>query len=75
VVYWSIVRRLDDRGRIELDAALGTAAWPTLGVIDDAIEITTAGELGVPVGAPAWWHGDVEASQSFITAMGVNLGG
>lgn len=28
-------------------------------------------DSSIPENAPAWWHGDEDASQSFFTAMGV----
>lgn len=54
-----------ERERGELDAALGVAAWPG--------PLPPARVVPVEPGAPAWWHGDEEASQSFLAAMGVHL--
>jgi hypothetical protein len=57
----------DERERAQLDAALCVAAWPAPG-----IRRARPAEPTEP-GAPAWWHGDEDASQSFLDAMGVQL--
>lgn len=48
-----------------LDGPLEVAAWPLPGVSERQ-------RSDVPDEAPAWWQGDVEASQSFLRAMGVD---
>lgn len=54
----------DPRG--DLDRWLETGLWPTPGVT------RTHYDEPVEDGAPAWWHGDEEASQTFFKAMGIN---
>jgi hypothetical protein len=54
--------------RGDLDSELGVAAWRiTRGL--------TGRPLPPPVddGAPSWWHGDEEASQTFLRDQGVRL--
>lgn len=53
----------DPRG--EVDGALQVTEWPVPGV-------PRLNDPNVPEGAPAWWHGDEDASQSFFKAMGIN---
>ncbi len=55
----------DPRG--ELDRNLEVGSWRVPGWDGLAREL--------PDGAPAWWRGDEEASQSFLRAMGVQLEG
>lgn len=54
--------------RKELDTALGVSGWPVPG------QVRPARKTG-PAGAPSWWHGEEEASQSFLRAMGVRPAG
>jgi hypothetical protein len=56
--------------REALAADLGVSGWWLPG------QQPADHRAGVPpaqTGAPAWWKGDEEASQSFLTAMGVRL--
>lgn len=53
----------DHRG--ELDAALGVAGWGT--------PLGRRYMIERPEGAPLWYVGEEEASQSFLRAMGVGL--
>jgi hypothetical protein len=53
-----------DAERASIDNALGVSSWP--------------GPVRQPrppaeSGAPAWWAGDEDASQSFLAEMGVTL--
>jgi hypothetical protein len=66
VVYHLLVAAADERERTGLDATLGVAGWPGPGQ-----PARTAS--AVEPGAPPWWHGDEDASQSFLAAMGVRL--
>ena len=71
-MYLAMVQRLpyadkenpDPRG--DLDRALEVSAWitPTTRKIYS--------DLTAPLGAPAWWHGDEEATDAFLHGMGVN---
>lgn len=55
-----------DDPRAELDATLSTTSWrPTF-------EVDLGPRDDVPPGAPAWWRGDEEASQSFMREMGID---
>jgi hypothetical protein len=54
--------------RAELDSLLGVVGWAMPG----RRQITTVQR---PAGAPAWWFGDEEASQSFLRSRGVKLSG
>jgi len=68
-----VISRLqyDDKGqrdyRAELDSSLDVASWAT--------PLTTfkSRQIAREPGAPSWWHGEEEASESFLRAMGVNL--
>jgi hypothetical protein len=52
-----------------LDSDLGVAIWETPGkVSNEETPIQRHEEEG-----PSWWHGDEEASQIFLGAMGVRL--
>lgn len=53
--------------RAELDSILGVRAWGRPGQQVKHYER--------PANAPSWWHGDEEASDSFLAAMGVNIRG
>lgn len=53
----------DPRG--DLDALLNTAQWSTP-VTRPAVNESTL------LGAPTWWHGEEDASQSFFKAMGID---
>lgn len=61
-------QRNPDQPRQQYDRDLQVSAWRVPGGV-----VTRA--PGVPENAPAWWHGDEDASQSFFTAMGVITGG
>lgn len=50
------------------DAQLGVGGWGTPSSDMRPVEARDPS-------APWWWHGDEDASQSFLTAMGVNLDG
>jgi hypothetical protein len=54
-----------DRYRAELDRQLDVAAWCVPGVRPRVVREP------LPPDAPAWWHGDEDASQSFLAAAGV----
>jgi len=69
-----MIKRLDyddekktaEQARKELDNMVGVKRW----------RVST--DVGVPEveidpNAPLWWDGEEEASDSFLTAMGVNL--
>lgn len=51
------------RSRRELDRKLEVDAWLVPG--------TRPRVRDVAASAPHWWHGDEDASQSFLAAMGV----
>ena len=53
--------------RAELDSELGVLQW-TVGSGD----VLTHEYEQVDSDAPSWWHGDEEASDSFMRAMGVS---
>ncbi len=59
----------EEQARARLDADLGVSAWAAPGRTRTAIEPKPDD------GAPWWWHGAEDASQSFLAAMGVTLGG
>lgn len=70
LVYWYMIQRLpptderrDPRG--ELDGVLGVTGWET----PYRRSVRYVREPGVP----SWWHGDEDASQTFLTAMGVKI--
>lgn len=52
--------------RRALDAALGVSGWALPGRGATNVERPDPG-------APWWWHGAEEASQGFLSAMGVTL--
>jgi hypothetical protein len=68
MVYAAACDGLDSEGRNQLDAALEVASWPWAGQ-------TPAQAQARPAGVPSWWHGEEEASQSFLAGLGINLGG
>jgi hypothetical protein len=51
--------------REQLDSDLGVRQWGTV--------TAPAATPVIESDAPAWWHGDEEASESFLAAMGVTL--
>jgi hypothetical protein len=53
----------DPRG--DLDRWLDVHLWKT------PTTRHTYDDTNAPVGAPAWWHGDEEATDSFLRGMGV----
>jgi hypothetical protein len=53
--------------RAELDSDLGVLEWQ----LSDS-DVQQPQREGVDPDAPAWWHGDEEASASFMRAMGVS---
>lgn len=55
-----------ERARRELDRALDVDLWRVPGVPLRAPRRDVEGRR-----APAWWHGDEDASQSFLHAVGV----
>jgi hypothetical protein len=57
----------EEQARARFDADLGVSAWALPGHDRRQPEPVT------DTGAPWWWHGNEDASQSFLTAMGVNL--
>jgi hypothetical protein len=61
----------DPRG--DLDRWLEIGSWPT-----PAMRRTSYDDEQREPGAPDWWHGDEEASQTFFKSMGIDpakLGG
>ncbi len=56
-----------EQARARFDADLGVSAWALPG--HDRREADPAQDPG----APYWWHGAEDASQSFLTSMGVTL--
>lgn len=54
--------------RKKFDADLGIRRWR----LTDA-DIDRYADAVIDEGAPWWWDGDDEASDSFLEAMGVNL--
>lgn len=78
ILYYELTQRLDydpgkegdaERARKELDAKLKVKRWR----IDPGAPDPLEGVQEDP-GAPWWWDGDEEASQSFLAAQGVSLG-
>lgn len=59
----------EEAARARFDADLGVSAWATPGHARRALEPTSDD------GAPWWWTGAEDASQSFLVAMGVTLNG
>lgn len=55
-----------ETARKRFDGQLSVRAWTTPGTEDKAPEPRDSR-------APYWWDGDEDASQSFLTAMGVTL--
>jgi hypothetical protein len=58
-----------ERARKQLDAKLKVKRWRVGSDQEDPMA-----EVEVDEGAPWWWDGDEEASQSFLAAQGVQLG-
>jgi len=74
VLYAEIVGGIspeDKNVRREVDSTLGTATWP-VPRYDRRSQPKSVEVAEVPDGAPAWWHGDEEASQLFLREMGVS---
>lgn len=59
----------EEQARAKFDADLGVSAWATPGRERRPVQQTPDD------GAPWWWTGAEDASQSFLAAMGVSLGG
>lgn len=59
----------EEQARARFDADLGVSAWAVPGRERKTVETKPDS------GAPWWWTGAEDASQSFLTAMGVSLGG
>lgn len=59
----------EEQARARIDADLGVSAWAVPGRARRAMESTPDD------GAPWWWRGAEDASQSFLAAMGVTLNG
>ncbi|MFJ8538185.1 hypothetical protein [Streptomyces sp. NPDC093591] len=59
----------EEQARARFDADLGVSAWALPGRERRAME-----QKAEP-GAPWWWHGPEDASQSFLASMGVSLNG
>ena len=57
----------EEQARARFDADLGVSAWALPGR-----ERREAEPVQDP-GAPWWWHGSEDASQSFLASMGVTL--
>lgn len=69
VMYYEMTRRLKydeknpERYRRDLDTSLQVGAWQLPGGAYRQRQVTS--------GAPSWWRGDEDASQTFLHAMGV----
>jgi hypothetical protein len=59
----------EEQARARFDADLGTSAWALPG--RERREV----EQKPDDGAPWWWQGAEDASQSFLASMGVTLNG
>jgi hypothetical protein len=59
----------EEQARARFDADLGVSAWALPGRDRRTVE-----QQPNP-GAPWWWHGAEDASQSFLASMGVSLNG
>ena len=59
----------EEQARAKLDADLGVSAWAVPGRARQTFEPAPDD------GAPWWWRGAEDASQSFLAAMGVTLHG
>jgi len=57
----------EEQARARFDADLGVSAWALPG------RERREAEPAQDTGAPWWWQGDEDASQSFLTSMGVTL--
>ena len=57
----------EDQARARFDADLGVSAWALPG--RDRRDTAQQQDPG----APWWWHGAEDASQSFLTSMGVSF--
>lgn len=74
VVYHAMLARLKydhehpERARQALDSTLSVAEWRVPGATWRPSVASTR-----PANAPAWWHGDEDASQSFLSSMGVRM--
>lgn len=77
IVYSEVVELLDPNNpdaRDELDASLGgVEEWRVPG---DSVRVKQAAQqrqrADIPIGAPSWWRGDEEASQTFLRGMGAS---
>jgi len=71
VVYRAMIDRLTydhehpDKARTELDRLLEVETWAVPGLRSTRYDATIKSD------APAWWHGDEDASQVFLHSMGV----
>lgn len=79
VVYYEMTQRLSydqskegaaEAARKQLDAEMKIKRWRVAVVQEDPY----AGQVE-DEGAPWWWDGDQEASDSFLKGMGVDLNG
>lgn len=61
----------EEAARGQFDADLGVSAWRTPGH-RAALAATAAPR---DPAAPPWWHGDNDASSTFLESMGVTLDG
>lgn len=59
----------EEQARARFDADLGVSAWAVPG--RDRRPMQPKADDG----APWWWHGAEDASQSFLASMGVTLNG
>lgn len=55
-----------EKARRQLDDALGTASWET--PFTRGKQRTRSSDRS---SAPSWWHGEEDASQTFLAAMGM----
>lgn len=63
-------KKTAEQARTELDVKLKVKRWRVTPEAEDPYS-----EAEVDEGAPWWWDGDEEASQTFLASQGVKLGG
>jgi len=76
VIYFEMLQRLDyeqedkkpEQVRKEFDGLMETKHWKITDAVEKETEISEAEKK-----APYWWDGEEEASNSFLTAMGIQL--
>lgn len=68
MIYYEVLQNRDEAGRNDVNSILNVNEWETP---VSYVRVTTPKE-DIPEGAPSWWKGDAEASQSFMREMGVS---